>query len=163
MSFAVRTNFLIQVCTPGDLDDFLAGRLRVLREIRTHNKFLTAGLKQMRDLLGFGQVWGSGYTPDYMAVGTGGTAPAAGDIQLEAEVFRNQLTRKIPDGDDGIIWQLFIASDQANGSGTQNLREAAVFNTLGGQPWNRVVFTAIPKSSGSSIVLQSTWSLVEAA
>lgn len=64
------------------------GRFTSRRTFR--NLITNAGLNLLRDALG-------GFVTDaqihYVAIGTSGTAPAAGDTQLGAEVYRKAVTR----------------------------------------------------------------------
>lgn len=64
-------------------------------------------------------------TVTYIAVGTGSTAPVAGDTKLQAELFRKLLSvREISASGDNIAeFTVFFTTSEANGS----LSEAGLF------------------------------------
>lgn len=91
--------------------------------------------------------------PVGMAVGTGSTAPAAGNTALGAEIDRNALTSNTASG--GVLTMVgnWAAGDATNSA----IAEAGVFSTstTGGTMFSRATFTAINK--GASDTLQITW------
>jgi hypothetical protein len=90
--------------------------------------------------------------PTHMAVGTGATAPAAGNTALGAEVDRNSLTTKTRS-----LGVLTMVGDWAAGDATNAaLAEAGVFNAASGPAmYSRATFTAIDKQAADT--LQITW------
>jgi hypothetical protein len=90
--------------------------------------------------------------PTHMAVGTGSTAPAAGNTTLGAEIDRNALTSNTASG--GVLTMVgnWAAGDATNSA----IAEAGVFNAASsGTLYSRATFTAINK--GASDTLQITW------
>lgn len=90
--------------------------------------------------------------PTHMAIGTGATAPAAGNTALGAEIDRNALTSSTASG--GV---LTMVGNWAAGDGTNAaITEAGVLNASStGTLYSRATFTAINK--GASDTLQITW------
>ena len=120
--------------------------------VKTHNTITTTGLKQFRDLIGYPTIYGTGFTPGYVAIGSGSTAPSMAQTTLVTEVFRKILTRRAAEGDDKIDYQLFVDTTEANGGGTQPLYEVGLFSTLvGGSLWARAIHTLINKTSSISV------------
>lgn len=122
---------------------------KVLRDEWNDNKIVLAGLDLVRDLLA-----GSNTAPTHIGVGTSATAPAAGDTALGVEVFRNWITRRIPDPQK-ITFQLFLGTGDANGN---TLVEAGIFNQdTGGDMLSRVTFAGIVKTVAITATL--TWEI----
>lgn len=94
---------------------------------------------------------------DYLAIGTGATAAAAGDTALQTEVARAQGTLSQPDAyTDRLVYTY------AAGTGTGSITEAGRLNAASvGDLGCRSVFTAIPK--GASDSLQFTYDRTYAA
>lgn len=90
--------------------------------------------------------------PSHMAIGTGSTAPVAGNTTLGAEIDRNALTSNTSSG--GV---LTMVGNWAAGDGTNSaIAEAGVLNAAStGTLYSRATFTAINK--GASDTLQITW------
>jgi hypothetical protein len=89
--------------------------------------------------------------PTHMAIGTGATAPAAGDTALQTELDRNSLTSNI-----AATNVLTMVGDWAAGDGTGAITEAGVLNAAsGGTLYSRATFSVINK--GASDTLQITW------
>lgn len=89
--------------------------------------------------------------PNYMAIGTGTTAAAAGDTTLETEIDRNALTSNTASGN-----VLTMVGDWAAGDGTGAITEAGVLSaSSAGTLFARAVFSVINKAAGDT--LQITW------
>jgi hypothetical protein len=92
----------------------------------------------------------------WMAVGTGSTAPAAGDTLLGAEIDRNALTSRT---DSGAV--VTYVGDWAAGDATNSaIAEAGIFGVVTantGPMLARATFTAINK--GASDTLKITWTV----
>ena len=89
----------------------------------------------------------------HMAIGTGSTAPAAGNTSLGSEVGRVALTSSTPSGAS----IPYIASFGA-GVGTGSIAEAGLFNaSSSGTMLCRTVFGVITK--GANDVLGITWTV----
>jgi hypothetical protein len=90
--------------------------------------------------------------PTHMAIGTGSTAPAAGNTALVAEIDRNALTSSV-----SAVNVLTMIGNWAAGDGTNAaIAEAGVLNAVStGTLYSRATFTAINK--GASDTLQITW------
>ena len=124
----------------------------------TKNLVVKAGRNVFRDLVltPFGAV---GAPPNYIAVGSDNTPVADSQTALSAEVFRKLITRRNT-GDSAFTLQLFIDGTEANGSGSQSLKEAAVFVYPGGAPMvARTVFATITKTSAVQVVVNWQFNL----
>lgn len=120
--------------------------------VKTHNLITNSGLKQIRDLIGYPTIYGTGFTPAYIAIGSGNTAPSMAQTSLVTEVFRNSCNRRVAEGDDKIHYQLFVNTTEANGSGTQLLNEVGLFSVpVNGSLWARAVHTQITKTASISV------------
>jgi len=90
--------------------------------------------------------------PGWMAVGTGSTAPAAGDTALGAEIDRNALTSKTRSTNVVTMVGDWAAGDATNSA----IAEAGIFDASStGNMYARATFTAINK--GASDTLSITW------
>jgi len=86
----IRQTLIIDVNVKIEVIDVPTGRL--IDVIHAHNLVTLAGRNLVRDFL-------NGLAPTHLthfAVGTGATAPTANDTALEAEVFRDQITKRTP-------------------------------------------------------------------
>ncbi len=127
--------------------DVRTGR-RLSRSWR-HNLVVDAGLDLLRDL-----VYGDAETLSHCGVGTDATAPAAGDVALGAEVFRDQLSQRTKQSAELVI-KFVLGSQQANG---ETLREAGLFNAAsGGTMYARVTPEEIGKTDAILVIF--TWTL----
>lgn len=91
----------------------------------------------------------------HMAIGSGSTAPAAGDATLGTELAREALS--ISGGTPSGVSITFAGSFPA-GTGTGTIAEAGILNnSSGGTLLARTTFTAIPKAAGDSITI--TWTI----
>jgi hypothetical protein len=90
--------------------------------------------------------------PGWMAIGTGSTAPAAGNTALGTEIDRNALTTKTRSTN-----VVTMVGDWAAGDGTNAaIAEAGIFDASStGNMYSRATFTAINK--GASDTLSITW------
>lgn len=140
----------------------------IVDTILTHNLVVDSGLLHLRDILGYStdvddQVnWVAGgysaavyyQTPQYMAVGTGATAPAAGNTTLGTEVLRKEITRRYP-RTKGVEFYLNLTTAEANGS---SLTEVGLFaESADGTLWSRATHTAITKTVAISVQYCWTW------
>lgn len=126
------------------------GRLKERREV--DNLVVTAGKQHIADALSSAPGQSA---MGWMAVGTGSTAPAAGDTALGTEIDRNALTSRT---DAGAV--VTYVGDWAAGDATNAaLAEAGIFNqsSVGGTMLARATFTAINK--GASDTLKITWTV----
>ena len=97
----------------------------------------------------------------HSAVGTGSTAPTAGDTVLETEVFRDAIDEFDSAPSNTVTAQLRILTTEANGN---SLAETGWFNqNSGGTMWTRNTFTAITKTSDIQLFLdtQITFTVTE--
>jgi len=93
---------------------------------------------------------------NYIAIGTGSTAPAAGDTALVSELTRLQDTTAAYTTTSGKQLQLQISFGP--GVGTGNIAESGLFNAVsGGDMLARQTFAAISK--GASDTLTVTWTI----
>ena len=122
---------------------------RLLSRSSRHNLVVSAGLNLLRDL-----IYGDAATLSHGAVGTDATSPAAAQVALGAEVFRDQISQRTKQTASLII-KFVVGSQQANG---QTLREAGLFNAIsGGTMYARV--TPDPVSKTDAILVVYTWTL----
>lgn len=141
----------------------LAYRHGVLTHLqRASNRVLFSGRKATARLLG-----NCGGVPNIISVGTGTTAVEDGDLQLEAEVFRNRVTRAYG-APSTAVYQLSISTAQANG---YTLSEAGLWVGVPGDYstaaagvtdatatiFARVLFEPFAKTSADTMVL--TWEI----
>jgi hypothetical protein len=123
---------------------------QIKQERQLHNLIVTTG----RDAI-VEQLVGSPAidTPSHMAVGTSGTAPAAGNTALGGELDRQALTSKTRSGN-----VLTMVGDFGAGDGTGAIQEAGIFNAASsGTLYARAVFSTINKGADDS--LEITWDL----
>jgi len=123
------------------------GLLKEVREV--DNLIVTVGKNGIADQLLASPTISK---PSHMAVGTGSTAPAAGDTALGAEIDRNALTTKTRSTN-----VVTMVGDWAAGDGTNSaIAEAGIFDAAStGNMYSRATFTAINK--GASDTLSITW------
>lgn len=89
----------------------------------------------------------------YMAVGTNGTSPAAGDTALGAEVTRVAFTSATPS--TNVVTYI---GDYPAGTGTGALQEAGIFNaSSGGTMLCRTTFSVINKGAADTMTI--TWTV----
>lgn len=126
-----------------------AGNLKETREVS--NLVVTAGKQHIADALSSAPGQSA---MSHMAVGTGSTAPAAGDTALGTEIDRNALTSRT---DAGAV--VTYVGDWAAGDATNAaIAEAGIFNAASaGTMLARATFTAINK--GASDTLKITWTV----
>jgi len=97
----------------------------------------------------------------HMAVGTGTTAPVAGDTALQTELDRNALT-SITQGSGADAHKVTYVADWAAGDGTGAITEAGIFNSAAaGTMLCRTVFPV--KNKGAADTLTMTWVLTFSA
>lgn len=125
------------------------GKLKERREV--DNLVVTAGKNHIADQLSSSP---GGSAMSHMAVGTGSTAPAAGDTTLGSEIDRNALTSRT-DSTNVVTY----VGDWAAGDATNSaIAEAGIFNaSSSGTMLARATFTAINK--GASDTLKITWTV----
>jgi hypothetical protein len=125
------------------------GQPKEIREVG--NLVVTAGLSHIADVLSAspGQA-----AMSHMGIGTGSTAPAAGDTALGTEIDRNALTSRT-DATNVVTY----AGNWATGDATNSaITEAGIFNaSSSGTMLARAVFAAIDK--GASDTLAITWTV----
>ncbi len=127
------------------------GNLKDVRE--TDNLVVTAGKNHIADQLKSSPAQAA---MGWMAVGTGSTAPAAGDTLLGAEIDRNALTSRT-----AATNVVTYVGDWAAGDATNSaIAEAGIFNVVTANTITmlaRATFTAINK--GASDTLKITWTV----
>lgn len=156
-------NLSIIVCEPTTFEP--------IKLIETHNDFLSWGRNNLRALMGYPSLSGDGGTIGYLAIGTDNTAVTDVDQSCVAETFRKAITRRVASvdgsGNVAIRYQLYVDNNEANGGGTENLKEAALHTTDGGGSppvpdiWTRAIYSTIPKTS--SIALIYDWEIAFAS
>jgi hypothetical protein len=124
---------------------------RVKERVETTNLVVTTGKNHVADQLASTPAQGA---MSHMALGTGSTAPAAGDTTLGTEIDRNALTSRTSSGNVVTYVGNWAAGDATNAA----ITEAGIFNAASsGTMLVRATFTAINK--GASDTLQITWTL----
>jgi hypothetical protein len=122
---------------------------RVLSRAWRHNLVVDAGLDLLRDL-----VYGDVGTLTHGAVGTAVTAPAAGDVALGAEVFRDLISQRTKQT-AGMLVKFVVGSQSGNGL---IFREAGLFTAAsGGTMYARVVTEEVAKTDAVLVIY--TWTL----
>ncbi len=127
------------------------GRLKDQRE--TDNLVVTAGKNHIADQLKSSPAQSA---MGWMAVGTGSTAPAAGDTLLGTEIDRNALTSRTASANVVTYVGDWAAGDATNSA----IAEAGIFNIVTANTITmlaRATFTAINK--GASDTLKITWTV----
>jgi len=123
---------------------------KIIQTIKKKNLVVTSGINLARDLL-------DGTTTiavNYLGVGTGTTAVAAGDTTLESEQFRGAITKRTSVS-GAFTMAYYLSSTQGNGN---DLTEAGLFDTSsGGSMFSRVTYSAITKTS--SIAVMYSWTI----
>jgi hypothetical protein len=88
----------------------------------------------------------------YFGIGTGTTAPAAGDTQLQTQVARLAFTNSSASANVVSISTTFPA-----GTGTGAITEAGLFTaSSGGTMFSRTTFAAYNKGAGDSLTINWT-------
>lgn len=132
-----------------------------IEEIQTRNLWVKSGRNKIRDVLMYPDADTSpspAYTINFIAVGTDGTTTSDSTTALGTEVYRDEITRKIP-LDSGLILQLYVPQDQANDN---TLRECGIFSAAaGGTLWARATYVEIPKAITISVIYN--WTITIAA
>lgn len=96
---------------------------RITKQIKAHNLAVTTGLNSIASRLsGTDNPANVKGTITYCAVGTGTTAPAAGDTTLETELYRKQVSVRSVTGNTA-KFRTFYNTSEANGA----LKEAGLF------------------------------------
>lgn len=123
----------------------------LIRKEYRHNLVTLAARNAIRDWL---NGLGNTLTISHFAVGTGTTTPTANDTALQAEVFRDVVTKRTPDASKLTI-QYYLPSTAANG---YSLTEAGLFNaSSGGTLITRVTYQPINKTA--SLTVTYTWEI----
>ncbi len=124
------------------------GELRERREV--DNLVVDAGKAQIAQRM----IDATTAVPTHMAVGTGSTAPAAGNTALGTEIDRNALTSNTRSTNVETLVGTWAAGDATNAA----IAEAGIFNAASaGTMTARATFTAINK--GASDTLTITWTI----
>jgi len=124
-----------------------------LKDVRDeHNLIVTTGVTAIIERLDSSPTTSQ---PTHMAVGTGSTAPAAGNTALGAEIATTGRQALTSNTSSGAV--LTMVANWAAGQATNSaIAEAGVFNASStGTLYSRATFTAINK--GASDTLQITW------
>lgn len=140
----IRGHLLIELRDEG-------GNLKDVREV--DNLVVTAGKNHIADQLKSSPVQAA---MGWMAVGTGSTAPAAGDTLLGTEIDRNALTSRTASANVVTYVGDWAAGDATNAA----IAEAGIFNIVTANTVTmlaRATFTAINK--GASDTLKITWTV----
>jgi len=136
---------------------------RIVHDCRHNNRIVTSGRRLVAELYA-----GVGGTPpsqvSHMAVGTGSTAAADNQIELDAERARNAVITPVYNEiiDAGVsrvkvTLQTVFDFDEANGD--EPLREAGIFTAAAdGTMYNRVVFDPVTKTDTFKLTL--IWDIV---
>lgn len=124
-------------------------RGRVKKVLEVDNKIVDTGLNyicsRMKDA--------TATVMSHMAIGSGATAPAAGNTALGTELGRVALTNTTVAANVITYTATFGA-----GVGTGSVQEAGIFNAAGaGTMLNRVTFGVITKGAGDSLAV--TWTV----
>lgn len=123
--------------------------MQLVDEHVTHNLVVTSGKNWIANLIGAKSPAAMGY----MAVGTGATAPAAGDTALGAELGRTTVSTPTVSGN-----QVTFSASFAPGNGTGAWQEAGLFNaSSAGTMLARVTFGILTKGAGDTF--QINWTI----
>lgn len=144
-----------------------AGSGRLVKRYQARNLFTRSGRRQLRDLIMYplsaepllpsADDFGTPATPDFIAIGSGGTATVDLQEALGTEVFRKSITFREPQT-SGFKLQLYVDPSEANGAGTQELREVGLFTgDADGLLWARATHPLISKTSLISVTYDWTF------
>lgn len=128
---------------------------KVVREL-VPNMFVTAGKNSLADAIRGTTASNKGIIT-YCALGTGDTAPALGDTDLETELFRKQISVRSVSGNVATFETFFTTSE---GNGT--LKEAGLFgDDASGTADSGTLFcrTAINRTKTSNDTLTLRWTV----
>ena len=114
-----------------------------LYRVKAHNLLVDTGRKHFRDMWG-----GTGLRPDKIAIGSGTTAPVAGDTALGTQTLSKLIDRRVQQA-FGVDFQTLIETGEANGT------EIAEIGTLRGVKLiSRAVLSApISKTAGIEVTI----------
>ena len=131
----------------GRLKGFLFGPdWHLKQEVESNNLVVTVGLQHIVDQIY--SVPAQGKMSHY-AIGTGVTAPVAGDTTLQTEIARVALDNQIRSGVDLIYSAVFLP-----GIGTGTLTEGGIFNAgSNGVMLARTTFTAVVKAAADTFIV----------
>lgn len=94
--------------------------------------------------------------PTHMGIGTGTTAPAAGDTALQTEVVGTRQTIGKSRNNNILTSVATFAAD----NGTGAITEAGIFTAVtAGTLYSRVTFSVINKGANDSLELTWTWTI----
>jgi hypothetical protein len=125
---------------------------QVKHEETVHNLIVTAGRDAIVNRLASSP---GTAVPTHMAIGTGTTAPVAGNTTLETELDRNALTSNTASAN-----VLTMVGDWAAGDGTGTITEAGVFSAVtAGTMFSRATFSAVAKGAGDTLAITWTFTL----
>lgn len=137
----LRANVVVELRGPD-------GKVKQREEL--HNLIPTVGKEGIVDNLIAAPTLGK---PTHMAIGSGGTAAAAGDTALQTEVDRNALAEKTRSAK-----VVTMKAEWAAGDGTGELKEAGLFSaSSSGTLFARAVFSVVNK--GAEDTLSITWKI----
>lgn len=120
-----------------------------VKELIVPNLLVTTGKEAMADRI---YVSGTAAPPKYIAIGTGNTAPAAGNTALATELKRKEATWSR----SGAV--LTGSVEFAPGEGTGKLAEAGVLTaSSGGTLYSRATFEAFEKTAELGFLV--SWAL----
>ena len=148
-----RDNLDIKANVIIDVTDVKTGKL--LKQIKKHNMFVTAGKNVLRDFMNGSIVTGL----THMAIGTDNTTVTLSDVLLGTEVYRDTFTNTTSTSAQ-LTLKYYLSSTEANGN---TLTEAGLFGngatvtTDSGSMFARVIYTGIVKTT--SIAVTITWIL----
>lgn len=123
---------------------------------RVKNTFVTVGKYGLADLFR-GNTAANRGQPTYMAVGSGSTAPAAGDVKLQTETFRKLISIRSASLNVA-SFQTFFDTTEANGT----IAEAGLFgDNATGTTDSGVLYThaLLSVTKTSSVTLTVTWTV----
>jgi len=119
------------------------GRLK--KVVHARNLVIDVGLEYIADQLLDTPIQAK---MSHYAIGTGSTAPVAGNTTLETEIARVALGSKVREGKKITYSSIFLP-----GVGTGNITEAGPFNAASsGAMGARLTFTSVPKGAADTFV-----------
>jgi hypothetical protein len=128
---------------------------RIVQRVRSHNLFVASGLDLLRNHISYPDCNSDGFTPQYIALGSLGTAVAPTQTELASEKFRKVITRKVPTAAAQVRFELYVDQTEANDDPHQDIQEAGLFTSAAaGNMWARATFPLIEKTSLLWIVVR---------
>lgn len=123
------------------------GQRKLFREIEVRNTICDFCLDKIRDYFGY-PLFGAPPVPKFVAFGTNGSPTSPSMKSLVNEVYRNEISRRVP-GDKQMIYYFNLLDTEANGYALKEI--ALCYAVADNEIFSRATFEEIDKDSGVSV------------